>query len=148
MHEDLISRQKAKDVIDTALDSIDHVPSWVYDKLLNALNEVPSVKPTHPTPSNTLGALDCVERQKAIEAAIDAADDWDGGCSKERERFIREALEELPSVPRKGKWEDETFKPWGPVFHPYKCDQCGEHSEAPSNFCPNCGCRMEEGDAE
>ena len=65
---DLISRQKAKDAIDMTLDHIDHVPSWVYDNLLNALNEVPSVKPTHPTPSNTLGAMDCVDRQDAINA--------------------------------------------------------------------------------
>ena len=40
-----ISRQKAKDAIDMALDHIDHVPPWVYDKLLNALNEVPSAQP-------------------------------------------------------------------------------------------------------
>lgn len=44
---------------------------------------------------------------------------------------------------KKGKWIDETFKPWGLVFHPYKCDQCGEHSEADSDFCPNCGAKME-----
>ena len=41
---DLISRQEAKDAIDMALDHIDHVPPWVYDKLLNALNEVPSAE--------------------------------------------------------------------------------------------------------
>ena len=41
---------------------------------------------------------DTIYRQAAIEAAIEAADDWDGGCSKERERFIRDALEELPSA--------------------------------------------------
>lgn len=40
---------------------------------------------------------DLISRQAAIDAAIEAADDWDGGCSKERERFIRDALEELPS---------------------------------------------------
>lgn len=34
------------------------------------LDDLPPTDPTHPTPSNTLGALDCVERQKAI--------DWDG----------------------------------------------------------------------
>ena len=43
--EELISRQKAKDAIDMALDHIDHVPPWVYDNLLNALNEVPSAQP-------------------------------------------------------------------------------------------------------
>lgn len=41
---------------------------------------------------------DVISRRAAIDAAIDAVDDWDGGCSKERERFIREALEELPSA--------------------------------------------------
>lgn len=41
---DCISRQEAKDAIDMALDHIDHVPPWVYDKLLNALNEVPSAE--------------------------------------------------------------------------------------------------------
>ena len=41
---------------------------------------------------------DLISRREAIDAAIEAADDWDGGCSKERERFIREALEELPSA--------------------------------------------------
>ena len=55
------------------------------------------------------------------------------------------AIEDLPSAQperKKGKWIDETFKPWGLVYHPYKCDQCGEHSEADSNFCPNCGADM------
>lgn len=42
---DLISRQDAKDAIDMALDRIDHVPPWVYDNLLNALNALPSVQP-------------------------------------------------------------------------------------------------------
>ena len=44
---------------------------------------------------------------------------------------------------KKGKWIDETFKPWGLVHHPYKCDQCGEHSECDSEYCPNCGAKME-----
>ena len=58
---------------------------------------------------------------------------------------IRNRLEKLPSAqPKKGKWIDETFKPWGLVYHPYKCDQCGEHSEADSNFCPNCGTDMRQ----
>ena len=56
-------------------------------------------------------------------------------------------LKDVPSVEaepvRRGKWIDETFKPWGLVHHPYKCDQCGEHSEATSDFCPWCGAKME-----
>ena len=44
---------------------------------------------------------------------------------------------------RHGQWIDETFKPWGLVHHLYKCDQCGDHSEAPSDYCPHCGARMD-----
>lgn len=51
---------------------------------------------------------------------------------------IKEMLESQPER-KKGRWIDETFKPWGLVHHPYKCDQCGEHSETDSNYCPNCG---------
>lgn len=48
-----------------------------------------------------------------------------------------------PDEDRKtGKWIDETFEPWGLVHHPYKCDQCYEHSETDSNYCPNCGAQM------
>lgn len=42
---DLISRQDAKDVVDMELDAIDHVPEWVYDRLLTALDKVPSAQP-------------------------------------------------------------------------------------------------------
>lgn len=37
------------------------------DKTCYEVEIIESV-PTHPTPSNTLGALDCVERQAAIDA--------------------------------------------------------------------------------
>lgn len=51
---DLISRQEAKDAIDMALDHIDHVPPWVYDKLLNALNEVPSAEQEKEIPRRVI----------------------------------------------------------------------------------------------
>lgn len=135
---DLISRQKAKDAIDMALDHIDHVPPWVYDNLLNALNEVPSVKPTHSTPSNTLGALDCVSRQDAIDACTDRH----GIC------IAKQRLLELPSVqPRTGKW----LKDRDNIYH---CSCCGtdylmyDAVVQDTHYCPNCGCRIEEGDSD
>ena len=45
MKNDLIRRQDAKDAVDMALDTIDHVPEWVYDILLNSLDKVPSAEP-------------------------------------------------------------------------------------------------------
>ena len=68
---------------------------------------------------------------------------WQSGCWV-RYRAIEQVVKEQPTVERKtGKWIDETFEPWGLVYHPYKCNQCGEHSEANSNYCQNCGARME-----
>ena len=98
---ELISRQKAKDAIDMALDHIDHVPLWVYDNLLNALNEV-------------------------------------------------------PSVPRNGKWDCYTEDIDGLSFRIKRCSMCGASKpmkifhweDTEINFCPNCGCRMEEGDSD
>ena len=59
----------------------------------------------------------------------------------------RQDIENAPTIEERktGEWIDETFEPWGLVYHPYKCNQCGEHSEANSNYCPNCGADMRGG---
>ena len=127
------------------------------------IKEVPSVQPTHKTPSNTLGALDCIERQKAIEA-IEEMQKPIMRSNFSHEQFIfrgmseaRQAIIDLPSVrPRKGKWirwhetlEDASGVEYIPRC---KCSECGEEYEAHStrfiNFCPNCGADMREGDSE
>ena len=41
---------------------------------------------------------DAISRQAAINVAIDAVDDWDGGCNLSREEYIRKALERLRPV--------------------------------------------------
>ena len=43
---------------------------------------------------------------------------------------------------KNGRWIDETFEPHGLVFYPYRCDQCGEHNNIPSDYCPFCGADM------
>ena len=63
---DCVSRQDAKDVVDMELDAIDHVPEWVYDRLLTALDQVPSAQPTI-SKMEQVGA-DLIDRQAAIEA--------------------------------------------------------------------------------
>jgi rubrerythrin len=79
---------------------------------------------------------DLISRQAAI---------WTVRKAKDKSEAHR-MLIQLPTVDAvpvvHGKWIDETFKPWGLVYHPYKCDQCGENSETNSNFCPNCGADM------
>lgn len=41
---------------------------------------------------------DLIERQAAIEAAIKATDDWDGGYNITRANMIEKELNDLPSV--------------------------------------------------
>lgn len=41
---------------------------------------------------------DLISRAAAIEAAVDGADDWDGGYNPERERYIREHMAMVPAV--------------------------------------------------
>ena len=41
---------------------------------------------------------DLISRTAAIECAIDAVDDWDGGWNPNRETVIRKYFEELPAV--------------------------------------------------
>ena len=39
-----------------------------------------------------------IDRQQAIDAAIEAADDWDGGCNIGRQKRIENYLKRLPSA--------------------------------------------------
>ena len=41
---------------------------------------------------------DLISRAAAIEAALDGADEWDGGCNPTREEYIREHMAEVPAV--------------------------------------------------
>ena len=41
---------------------------------------------------------DLIDRQTAIETAIEAADKWDGGYSSEREGIIRKFFDKVPAV--------------------------------------------------
>lgn len=95
---------------------------------------------------------DTISRQSAIDAVEHITSSMSVCVNSDEchgmKRMQRQAVIELANLPsaqperKRGKWIDETFKPWGLVHHPYKCDQCGNHSEANSNFCPNCGCQM------
>ena len=113
------------------------------DYLIEYVKQVP----THPTPSNTLGALDCVERQKAIDESYQVVIDGDVFDVVQVETLMG-----LPSVQperKRGKWRrrlvDSGFNA------DWHCSECGWKTsleEQGYNFCPNCGCRMEEGDSE
>lgn len=54
--------------------------------------------------------MDTIDRQAAVNAAIEAADSWDGGYNKLREGMIRDAINTLPSAPRWTPCEERTPK--------------------------------------
>lgn len=58
----------------------------------------------------------------------------------------RENFEKMrPAEQKKGNWiyNDEAYAGGNPYGH-YECDQCGEYVPHKTNFCPNCGTKMEK----
>jgi len=88
-----------------------------------------------------------IDRQLAIDTAIDAVDSWDGGCNKEREKIIREALEKLPSTETEIiRCKDCKYYDWDCVDMPYGmtgmirwCNKLYDGDESlkvePTDFC-------------
>ena len=55
---------------------------------------------------------------------------------------FREMINAEPTIEerKKGKWIELDFtEAWE-----YRCNQCGRRSDFKENFCPNCGCEMEQ----
>lgn len=92
-------------------------------------------------------ATDAVDRQEAINAAIEGADKWDGGYNNEREKCIREEIAKLPSVtpqPKVGKWiyrkEEDSYR-CSLCTYPCHKDNLGA---IPTMYCAGCGAYMQE----
>ena len=102
---------------------------------------------------------DLISRQAAIEAlmAWEEGSFWDEECLKHRGEPYwvapSDVIEQLPSAQPSAQQERMSGR-WVPVTNGrggYECDQC--HNYAPSyqdgvewlsDFCPNCGARMDE----
>ncbi|MBQ1295775.1 MAG: hypothetical protein IIY21_17140 [Clostridiales bacterium] len=92
---------------------------------------------------------DTISRQAAIDVCNIAIDLWTPQLGTGALIAVQDRISRLPSAqPRKGKWiRTRTLMHDGELY----CDQCGqEHPEQKKiwNFCPDCGCRMEEGDSD
>lgn len=87
---------------------------------------------------------DTISRQAAIDAAIEAADDWDGGCNIGRQKRIEKYIRQLPSTePKRGKWKDivESIE-----YALGTCDTCGARIPMAYKYyeyCPHCGTKNE-----
>ena len=98
---------------------------------------------------------DLIRRRDAIDAAIDAVDEWDGGYNRTRGSMIENAINSLPmyAEQKQGKWlKREYVQVCEDGYESAICSECGaditlEYSY--DSFCPNCGARMlgEDGEA-
>ena len=126
---DLISRAEAKEAL---RERFKRIPTYAI-LAMHIIDELP----THQTPSNTLGALDCVDRQKAMKIKFSSGFEHDGILYVPY-RDVQEHLEKLPSIQPQtstisiGRTKDGTTM-W------YECDACGEPIDIKDNFCRNCG---------
>lgn len=94
---------------------------------------------------------DLISRRAAIEAVVYELDMIDHVPQRIFDRLTRR-IKELPSIfqLRKGKWE--IYATFDDCYYA-KCDQCHEtqvfyYNKQLTNFCPNCGADMREGDLE
>ena len=73
---------------------------WIRYKLFEqVLRVAPTIDPTHPTPSNTLGALDCVDRNEAIKN-LEQYKDLFSRDDGDRERYVlTRVIKELKAMP-------------------------------------------------
>ena len=72
------------------------------------------------------------------------------GCTnRQTMEYASEVPDDCPisAQPRKGKWIEES-EDWRNQITWWQCSKCGTPSSYKSNFCPNCGCRMEEGEQD
>ena len=98
---------------------------------------------------------DLISRQAAIDAIDECYCGGEDSCGdpwiyKENAVEAIEMVEPSPSAePKRGKWI-KTAR-WGRVYY---CDQCRNYLDfdgvnagrGSTNYCPNCGCRMDGGE--
>ena len=170
MSDDLIRRKAAIDVLDEQIEQCDKSLSSfdismrdefavkVERASLVAFRErLEYLPPAQPEPCEIeqyvetceeCGFCDTISRR----AAIDAVNRLSLGETDAVRLSMRisDYLKRLqPAEPKTGKWIkhiDDLF----PEESTIECDQCHEHQPLTidDNFCPNCGAKMTEGDAE
>ena len=90
---------------------------------------------------------DLISRQDAIDIMHEWLANVFGVNSTSSRIGVFRQLRELPSVtqnPKTGKWIKITPASYG--FSGFRCSNCNELMYGKTNFCPNCGADMREGE--
>lgn len=91
---------------------------------------------------------DLISRRAAIKAIDDLPNCYNGYSDTYDKACIIGVLEEVPTAePKKGKWIPKTLYPLsfsdGECKDCVQCSNCKTHWDFETNYCPNCGARME-----
>ena len=103
-----------------------------------------------------------IELGVAIDTAICAVDEYDGGYNIEREKRIRDALMALPTVNpvpvKRGRWIKKRYWSEGVGMgerygYYYSCSKCGNwvrggYDECGKKYCDECGALMDGKDGD
>ena len=133
-----MTREEAKRILEFDLDHIHNDESKAALRIaIKALEQEP--------------CEDAISRQDAIlqiQRHGIGCFDPDEFIPEQCERFVISILEKLPSVvsqSKPGKWITKTYyTKFGDSYFGYECNNCHKEYDLKTNFCPNCGCRMEE----
>lgn len=134
---DLISRQALLRQID--IDS-DGEPGYYGDtwKFFDTIKMMPSAQP-EPEDEEFEWCTDCKEYDQTAH------------CCHRFTKVIRQTVEEIKAEqpqPKTGKWIEHNPHKFG-LGIIFECSECGEKIECEEyNYCPNCGAKMKEGEAE
>ena len=147
--DDLISRQAA---IDALCD--EYCGGWQdckhYPKCenLKAIQNLPPAQPATNCSEIPNGSDDTISRQAAIDIAKELTITIEGYEMHNQAvmNYCAEIIQLPPIQPKRGKWI-KTAR-WGRVYY---CDQCRNYLDfdgvnagrGSTNFCPNCGAKME-----
>lgn len=96
-----------------------------------------------------------IEREEAVRAAKNGADEWDGGCSRYRDASIESAMNAIPAADvvevRRGRWTDHRTIEHDGEWYCTACGEevticsCGKDKTWKYRYCPNCGAKMDGG---
>lgn len=93
---------------------------------------------------------DLINRQAAISTVFSICCRWDTDDMDDLKNMLMRAFQDLPSADRPtGEWNEDkrTEAEHQLVYHKvWSCSNCGEKEcrPKPTNFCPNCGTKMEK----